>query len=129
VFLSTAGDLAKWEAALRADRILNATSKSEMWTWVKLNDQTTFPYGFGWQLNDWPASSPARTGVPMIRHGGSLPGFRAGFARWPSHGLAVIVLTNSGQTNVDALAANIAVRVVPALKTDSPPSTPAPAGR
>jgi hypothetical protein len=46
-----------------------------------------------------------------------MPGFRAGFTRWPSHGLAVIVLTNGEGVDVDALAANIAIRVVPELKT------------
>jgi D-alanyl-D-alanine carboxypeptidase len=84
-FLSTALDLAKWEAALTEDRILKASSTREMWTPVRLNDGRTFPYGFGWQLDDWPADSKVPTGVPMIRHGGSINGFRAGYSRWPSH--------------------------------------------
>jgi CubicO group peptidase (beta-lactamase class C family) len=104
-------------AALLTDRILTSASKKQMWTAVTLNDGSKFPYGFGWFLNDWPANSRVPTGVPMIRHGGSMPGFRAGFARWPSHGLAVIVLTNGEGVDVDALAANIAIRVVPELKT------------
>ena len=116
-FLSTTLDLAKWEAALLTDRILTSASKKQMWTGVTLNDGSKVPYGFGWFLNDWPADSRVPTGVPMIRHGGSMPGFRAGFARWPSHGLAVIVLTNGEGADVDALAANIAIRVVPELKT------------
>ena len=116
-FLSTTLDLAKWEAALLTDRILTSASKKQMWTGVTLNDGSKVPYGFGWFLNDWPADSRVPTGVPMIRHGGSMPGFRAGFARWPSHGLAVIVLTNGEGADVDALAANIAIRIVPELKT------------
>jgi CubicO group peptidase (beta-lactamase class C family) len=116
-FLSTVLDMAKWEAALLTDTILTASSKAEMWKWVTLNDQTTFPYGFGWQLNDWPADSPTRTGVPMIRHGGSDPGFRAGFLRWPTYGLAVIILTNRREANIDGLGANIAIRAVPELRT------------
>lgn len=122
-FLSTVLDLAKWEAALLTDRVLTASSKAEMWTWVALNDGARFPYGFGWQLNDWPADSTTRTGVPMIRHAGSMPGFRAGFMRWPSHGLAVIVLTNLATTNIEALGANIAIRALPALKTAPTPQT------
>ena len=87
-----------------------------------LNDGGEFPYGFGWQLNDWPADSPVRTGVPMIRHGGTIPGFRAGYFRWPTHGLAVVVLTNLEDAPLDGLVANIATRVVPELKTASPAS-------
>ena len=46
-----------------------------------------------------------------------MPGFRAGFARRPSHGLAVMALTNGEGVDVDALAANVVIRVVPELKT------------
>ena len=116
-FLSTVLDLAKWEAALFTDRILTPSSKKEMWTWVKLNDGSEFPYGFGWQLNDWPADSPVRTGVRMIRHGGSIPGFRAGFARWPDNGLAIVVLTNLEEAALDGLVASIAILYVPELRT------------
>jgi len=58
-FLSTALDLAKWEAALLGDQVLKGSTKTTMWTRVTLNDGRTFPYGFGWQLDDWPADSPA----------------------------------------------------------------------
>ena len=115
-FLSTILDLAKWEAALLGDQLLKKTSKTEMWTPVTLNDGRTFPYGFGWQLDDWPADSPRPTGIPMIRHGGSMNGFRAGYARWPSQGLAVIVLTNLSDAPYEGLAANIAIRYVPELR-------------
>jgi D-alanyl-D-alanine carboxypeptidase len=116
-FLSTAQDLAKWEVALSGERILNASAKREMWTAVRLNDGRTFPYGFGWQLDDWPADSRAPTGVAMIRHGGSINGFRAGYTRWPGHRLAVIVLTNLSNAPYERLTANIAIRYVPQLAT------------
>jgi D-alanyl-D-alanine carboxypeptidase len=115
-FLSTILDLAKWEAALFGDQVLKKTSKIEMWTPVTLNDGRTFPYGFGWQLDDWPADSPRPTGVPMIRHGGSMNGFRAAYSRWPSQGLAVIVLTNLTNAPYEGLAANIAIRYAPDLR-------------
>jgi D-alanyl-D-alanine carboxypeptidase len=116
-FLSTAQDLAKWEVALSGERILNASATREMWTAVRLNDGRTFPYGFGWQLDDWPADSRAPTGVAMIRHGGSINGFRAGYTRWPGHRLAVIVLTNLSNAPYERLTANIAIRYVPQLAT------------
>ncbi len=116
-FLSTVLDLAKWEAALLGDQVLKAPTKKEMWTPVTLNDGRTYPYGFGWQLDDWPAGSPAPTGEPMTRHGGSMPGFRAAYTRWPSRRLTVIVLTNLSDAPYEGLAANIAIRYVPELRT------------
>jgi CubicO group peptidase (beta-lactamase class C family) len=82
-----------------------------------LNDGRKFPYGFGWQLDDWPADSKVPTGVPMVRHGGSLTGLRAGYTRWPNHRLTVIVLTNLANAPYEGLTANIAIRYVPQLKT------------
>ena len=124
-FLSTVLDLAKWEAALSGDQILKEPAKREMWTPVTLNDGRRFPYGFGWQLDDWPADSKVPTGVPMIRHGGSMNGFRAGYSRWPSQRLAVIVLTNLTNAPYEGLAANIAITYAPPLRTSPrPPAAP-----
>jgi CubicO group peptidase (beta-lactamase class C family) len=116
-FLSTVLDLAKWEAALLGDQILKGTTKKEMWTPVTLNDGRTFPYGFGWQLDDWPPNAPAPTGEPMMRHGGSMNGFRAGYSRWPARRLTVIVLTNLSDTAYEGLTANIAIHYVRELRT------------
>ena len=110
-FLSTVLDLAKWEGALSRDQILNEPTKREIWTPVRLNDGRTFPYGFGWQLDEWPADSKIPTGIPMIRHGGAMNGFRAGYVRWPSHRLTVIVLTNLSNAPYEGLVANIGIQV------------------
>ena len=114
-FLSTVQDLAKWEAALLGESILKEASKREMWTPVTLNDGRKYPYGFGWQLDDFPPG-PTPSGVPMIRHGGSLSGFRAYYCRWPKQRLAVIVLTNLEGAALDGLVAEIGVRYAPELR-------------
>jgi CubicO group peptidase (beta-lactamase class C family) len=80
-FLSTVLDLAKWEAALLTDNVLTGSTKTEMWTRVTLNDGRKHPYGFGWQLSDFPADSPTPTGVPMIGHGGAAWGRSEGAYR------------------------------------------------
>ena len=113
-FLSTALDMAKWEAALQSDRILTASTKEEMWTPVKLNDGREYPYGFGWEVDYFPNGVGA-TGVPMIRHEGSIPGFRAVYWRLPNHGLTVIVLSNLEGAALDKLTAGIVVRYRPDL--------------
>ena len=113
-FLSTATDMAKWEAALQSDRILKASTKAEMWTPVMLNNGEKYPYGFGWELDDFP---PGNFGgdVPSIRHEGSIPGFRAAFTRFPKQNLSVIVLSNLNGAALDSIVAGIAVRYAPEL--------------
>jgi CubicO group peptidase (beta-lactamase class C family) len=116
-FLSTIADLVKWEIALDGGTVLTDASKREMWTPVTLNDGRTYPYGFGWQLDDWPPNAPQPTGVPMMRHGGAMNGFRAGYARWPSRRLVVIALTNLSNAQYEGLIAQVATRYMPELKT------------
>ena len=84
-FLSTVVDLAKWEAALATQKVLGQTVLDQMWTPVKLNNGKTEAYGFGWQLDDV-------AGHKMVNHGGSLPGFRAQFARFVEDKVTVVEL-------------------------------------
>jgi D-alanyl-D-alanine carboxypeptidase len=113
-FLSTAPDMAKWEAALQTERILKTGTKKEMWTPVKLNNGDQYPYGFGWEIDYFP-NGIGPTEVPMIRHEGTIPGFRSVYWRIPSHDISVIVLSNLDRAGLDNLTAGIAVRFVPAL--------------
>jgi len=114
-FLSTVLDIAKWEAVLQTDRLLSASSKNEMWTPVKLNDGREYRYGFGWEL-DWFPNGIGPTEVPMIRHEGTMPGFRSVYWRLPNHGITVIVLSNLNDAALDNLTAGITVRYVPDLR-------------
>ena len=95
--VSTAGDLAKWSAALDGDRLLNAASKEQMWTPVKLNDGKTRKYGFGWNVD-------AVEGHKNIGHSGSTSGFSASIQRFPDDHLAVIILTNTDEEIATTLA-------------------------
>ena len=83
---STVGDLAKWDAALNSDKLLKRSSLLLMWTPVTLNNGTTYPYGFGWELGE-------KRGHRIIGHTG-LTGTE--MTRFPNDGLTVIVLTNLG---------------------------------
>ena len=87
---STAGDLAKWSVALDGDQLLNAASKAQMWTPVKLNDGKTRKYGFGWNVD-------TLEGHKNIGHGGSTSGFSASIQRFPDDHLAVIILSNTDE--------------------------------
>ncbi len=107
-FLSTVLDLAKWDAALYSDRILKPATREQIWTPVRLNSGASHPYGFGWELD-------AVGGHRRVRHGGSLPGFRAEFARYVDDKLSIVVLTNADSANPGAIALGVAERYLPGL--------------
>ena len=100
--VSTVLDLAKWNAALDDDRLLNATSKAQMWTAVKLNDGSTKNYGFGWNVGG------LVEGHKNVGHSGSTSGFSASLQRFPDDRLAVIILTNTDEQIATTLAQKVA---------------------
>lgn len=107
-FLSTVVDLAKWEAALATQKVLSQSVLDQMWTPVKLNNGKTEQYGFGWQLEDV-------GGHKLVNHGGSLPGFRAQFARFVEDKVTVVVLTNGDNANAFSIARGVANLFIPGL--------------
>ncbi len=109
---STVGDLAKWDAALYADRLLSEKSKRAMWTPVELSDGSTYPYGFGWGVEQTEEHT-------LLRHTG-ITGTE--IVRVPSDTLTVIVLTNlgrgfGGEADAWGLAREIAQAMVSAAAT------------
>ena len=110
-FISTVIDLAKWDAALQTGKILKQSTLEQMWTPVKLNNGTTYPYGFGWEL-------AAISGHKQLNHGGSLPGFRSQLARFVDDKVTVVVLTNGDNANAASIAIGVANFYVPGLLPD-----------
>ena len=100
-FLSTAVDLAKWDAALYGNHLLTAASHEAMWTPMRLTGGGVSSYGFGWQLD-------SLDGHWRVGHGGSLPGFRAEIERFPNDSVTVIVLTNADDAQPAEIARGIA---------------------
>lgn len=107
-FLSTVVDLAKWEAALATEKVLKKAVLDQMWTPVKLNSGKTEAYGFGWQMDDV-------RGHKLVNHGGSLPGFRAQYARFVDDRVTVIVLTNGDNANAFSIARGVGNLFIPGL--------------
>ncbi|MFN2456146.1 MAG: serine hydrolase domain-containing protein [Pyrinomonadaceae bacterium] len=107
--VSTALDLAKWNAALDAERLLKKTSLEQIWTPVRLTDGKTHPYGFGWDVD-------TVNGHRLISHGGQTAGFSASIARYVDDKLTIIVLCNLGESGVAGkVRQGIAKLYVPAL--------------
>lgn len=94
---SSVDDLAKWDAALYTDRILDADSRREAFTaHIPVGDPDVLGYGFGWFV----------TG-DSVWHSGSSVGFRNIIMRWPKEHLAVIILTNRNDPEPYPLALTI----------------------
>lgn len=109
-FLSTVLDMAKWDAMLYTDKILTESSRQQMWTPVTLNDGSTYPYGFGWQVSSY-------KGRRMVHHGGGGPGARTQFARLVNDRLSIVVLINLDDVDIDSFLYGVLQRYVPACAT------------
>ena len=75
-------DLAKWDAALTNATVLPQASLDRMWTPAELNDGTTAPYGFGWELGEV-------AGRRFVAHGGRWQGFATHIVRYLDDKLTV----------------------------------------
>jgi D-alanyl-D-alanine carboxypeptidase len=106
--ISTVMDLARWDAALFTDALFPAQQRELMWTSMKLNDGTESKYGFGWQLE--------KVGKHrLVRHGGTLTGFRSELSRFIDDQLTVIVLANAELAKPDGIALRVAAFYIPDL--------------
>lgn len=103
----TALDMAQWESGLNAGKLLSKESYKAMWTPVKLNDGSLFPYGYGWEID-------TLNGYQMIQHDGAWQGFVSTIARCPEKKAAVIVLANLE----DGATRKIAKRVMQLYEPD-----------
>jgi CubicO group peptidase (beta-lactamase class C family) len=111
--VSTVVDLAKWDAALSARKLLKPASYDLMWTPQRLNDGKPSTYAMGWQVE--PYRGHARHG-----HGGGISGFSTFFARFPDDKVTVIALVNQGGGAAGSLVNGIAEIYIPALVQAAP---------
>jgi CubicO group peptidase (beta-lactamase class C family) len=83
---SSIDDLAKWDAALYTDKLLNADSRRMAFTPHEPTDDPDVDYGFGWRISG-----------ETVWHSGESIGFRNVIIRWPKQHLAVIILSNRNE--------------------------------
>ncbi|UOK43663.1 MULTISPECIES: serine hydrolase domain-containing protein [Flavobacterium] len=105
----TALDMAKWEAGLNAGKLLKRESYEAIFSPVKLNDGTTFPYGFGWRIN-------TLNGKRIFDHDGTWQGFESTIIRYPEKKITVIVFANLIRTNTNRIAKRTMELYQPELK-------------
>jgi CubicO group peptidase (beta-lactamase class C family) len=115
-------DMAKWDAALYTEKLIKRSTLEQMWTPVKLNNGTTYPYGFAWRVSEV-------NGHRLIQHDGVDYGFTSRFARYVNDGLSVIAFINLGEDDEAVMPRritdNVAAIYIPGLKKGQAPSAAA----
>jgi CubicO group peptidase (beta-lactamase class C family) len=104
----TVRDLLAWNAAVERRAILKPESWQQILTPVRLASGRTYPYGFGWSLEE-------RAGKPMHWHTGAWQGFQTQLSRFVGDDLAIIVLTNADQADTERVTDGIAAIFHPDL--------------
>jgi CubicO group peptidase (beta-lactamase class C family) len=84
---STLDDLAKWDRAIRSNRLIAAVSLETMLKPTTMNDGSIFPYGFGWGMADY-------AGRRAWHHTGGISGFASHMLHFRDEDLTTIVLSN-----------------------------------
>lgn len=93
---SSVEDLARWNRALHTGKVVSSASYALMTTPEGAAAKAALRYGFG-------LAADSVMGVPIVTHGGGIPGFITANAWVPSAELSVTVLTNSGSARPDSL--------------------------
>ena len=95
---SSVEDLLTWEQSFYNEKLVKQSTIQEALTPVKLNDGSTYNYGFGWFITE---------GGKKISHTGSWAGFRNLIVRYVDKKQTVIILCNNGHSEQREAIQNI----------------------
>lgn len=101
-------DFVKWDAAVRARKILRPESWEQVFMSARLNSGNTYPYGLGWFLRD-------HDGRRAHHHSGGWQGFSTRYVRYLDKDVSVVVLTNGTRSSTAKLVTGVASLVDPGL--------------
>ena len=94
-------DLAKWNEALFANKLIPAKLQAEAFTPHIQTDKPGVGYGYGWYIGEY-------RGLKEIYHGGESRGFTTRNFRIPEKRFCVIILTNRNDAPVKDLPNRLA---------------------
>jgi CubicO group peptidase (beta-lactamase class C family) len=106
-------DLVAWDKGLRARAVLKPESWAAVFQPVRLNSGRTYPYGFGWGIEQ-------AAGQTVVGHGGSWQGFRTQLTRFLGNDLTIIVLANLAEAEPERFVDGIAALLDPRLAKPRP---------
>jgi serine beta-lactamase-like protein LACTB len=110
--ISSADDMARWEAAILADKLMQRSTRDLMWTSLNTADGKITGYALGWGISD-------RIGVHVVAHTGGQQGTSTAFALVPERRAGVVVLANMDSVDANQLAEEI-LKIVLDLKDKTP---------
>jgi CubicO group peptidase (beta-lactamase class C family) len=105
-FVSTVTDMMKWETLIQQEKVISGQSWQRMWSDTVMSTRKTpvgsaVYYGYGLQVADYNRKK-------LVFHGGSLPGFRTVYLRFPEEKTAILILANADHANLMPVAWGIA---------------------
>jgi CubicO group peptidase (beta-lactamase class C family) len=92
--------MARFEAAILADKLIRRATRELMWTSLKTDDGKPTGYGLGWGTAD-------KFGVHIVAHTGGQQGASTAFALVSERRAGVVVLANMDSVNSGGLAEEI----------------------
>jgi serine beta-lactamase-like protein LACTB, mitochondrial len=98
--ISSADDMARFEAAILADKLIKRTTRDVMWTIQKTADGKPTSYALGWGIAD-------KFGVHLAAHTGGQQGTSTAFILVPERRAGVVVLANMDSVDSNRLAEEI----------------------
>lgn len=114
--MTTALDMAKWDAGLNTTKVFTQSSLDAMFTPARLNTgsyayhEWNAHFGFGWFIDDY-------FGRRNVNHGGTfITGFHSEISRYVDDGLSIIILNNQVQSSPYKMAMSIAGMYNPDLR-------------
>ncbi|WP_232224093.1 serine hydrolase [Gillisia sp. CAL575] len=101
---STVEDLYIWDRALASNKILSKKN-TELLFAAHIKSGDSF-YGYGWGTDKMPSGTSADSLV-VIGHGGGINGFNTMINRTPKNQDLIVLLNNTGRTNLGEMTQNI----------------------
>lgn len=95
-------DMINWDIGLNNQILLKKRqSYKDMWSPVVLNDGSTYPYGFGWEV------VKTRHGLNVVKHSGTWQGFQSMIIRVLDAKVTVVIFANLDEADVDTMASHV----------------------
>ena len=110
--ISSADDMARFEAAILADKLIQRSTRDLMWTILKPTEGKPSHYALGWFVAE-------KFGLRTAGHTGGQPGTDTAFLMAPERRAGVVVLANMDNVNTNLLADEI-LKIALDLKDKTP---------